>query len=196
MSTHIVNWLLPEQQWADQLTILLGSPTAAQTCLSALMTPDGAGHLLQAHTRLLAAAISGPGALQNAAAAFASDTGPIFGANSPAVAAAPLEDPGTAAELLRATARTDIPAQLDAIQHARSRATGLRDSWYTAAILAAAGNHQAVQQVRAMAAVCRWAADSEERRKELRRRYFAAIRRWCAFTGADPHQITTADLLA
>lgn len=50
-STHIVNWLLPEQHWEILLTHLLGTRTQALTCLSALQLPDEPGHILAAHTR-------------------------------------------------------------------------------------------------------------------------------------------------
>ncbi|WP_405148680.1 PEP-utilizing enzyme [Sphaerisporangium sp. NBC_01403] len=40
MSTHIVNWLLPESAWERFLTDLLGTTSAAMERASALMTPN------------------------------------------------------------------------------------------------------------------------------------------------------------
>lgn len=50
-STHIVNWLLPEQHWDTLLTHLFGTRTQALTCLSALQLPDEPSHILAAHAR-------------------------------------------------------------------------------------------------------------------------------------------------
>ena len=44
MSTHIVNWLLPEESWEDWLSDILGDRGAARACLSALMLPAEPGH--------------------------------------------------------------------------------------------------------------------------------------------------------
>jgi hypothetical protein len=76
----------------------------------------------------------------------------------------------------------------------RTRAARRREAWTTAAILAAAGNYQVVTEIRAMALLLGWAADSEERRKELRERFLTAAHAWCDLTGADPGRITAADL--
>lgn len=146
MSTHIVNWLLPEEHWEAFLTELFGNRAQALECLSALMVPAHAGHILAAHTQR-------QGASDGAAAKSA-------------------------------TFITDRRAQ----------AMARRETWETAAILAAAGNDQAVDEVRALARLLGWASDSEERRKELRDRYLAAAHRWCTTTQADPTRITTTDL--
>lgn len=48
-STHIVNWLLPEDRWEKLASQLLGTKADAQMCLSALQLPDSPGHILAAH---------------------------------------------------------------------------------------------------------------------------------------------------
>jgi pyruvate,water dikinase len=48
MSTHIVNWLLPEDHWERFLADLLGDPGRARACVSALQLPDAPGHILAA----------------------------------------------------------------------------------------------------------------------------------------------------
>ncbi|MFD7577466.1 hypothetical protein [Kitasatospora sp. NPDC059817] len=197
MSTHIVNWLLPEQQWEDLLTDLLGGRHQGRACLLVLNTPDAAGHLLDAHQFLLsnAAAVRDGTDLAAAATAVSARTGTLYGHGSPAAAAMPLEDRTAVAELIVTTARTDTDGQLQAIGDARHRATVLRDAWALAALLAAAGDTAATRQVTALTAVCRWAADSEESRKIQRHRYLAAARRCCERADIDPTAVTTADLL-
>jgi hypothetical protein len=201
-ATHIVNWLLPEQQWEDQLTRLFGDPVKARCCLSALMTPDAPGHLLRAQTQLLTAAthlntdLGAAIETQRVAAAFAETVGPVYGRRSPAVTATAMENPAHVTDVLRSTRNTsNAGAELETITRARDRAVALRNSWRCAAVLAAAGDEQALHAVRAIIPACQWAAGSEERRKELRHRYLATVRRWCTSTGADPAAITTDDLL-
>ncbi len=53
MATHIVNWLLPEDDWAALLHRLLGD--VADACMLTLMTPSGTGHLLRGHLGTLSA---------------------------------------------------------------------------------------------------------------------------------------------
>jgi pyruvate, water dikinase len=48
MSTHIVNWLLPEDQWECRLAALLGDRGRALACMSALQLPAEPGHILAA----------------------------------------------------------------------------------------------------------------------------------------------------
>lgn len=141
MSTHIVNWLLPEAAWHATLTRLLGDTAAASACLSALMTPSTPGRLLHAH--LTADTTAGTGAAQ-----------------------------------------------------ANSQALRLADTWTMALHLAAASDPHATASIRTLAPLARWAADSEERRAELRDRYLAAIPRWRLLTGpgAQETQLTTAHL--
>lgn len=201
-ATHIVNWLLPEQQWEDQLTRLFSDPAKAHCCLSALMTPDAPGHLLRAQTQLLTAATHLNTALdtaietQRVAGAFAETVGPIYGRRAPSVTATAMENPARVTEVLRNTRDNANPgAELETIARARDRAVALRNAWRCAAVLAAVGDEQALHAVRAIIPACQWAAGSEERRKELRHRYLATVRRWCASTGADPAAITTDDLL-
>ncbi|MGW4694081.1 hypothetical protein ACWEO1_17010 [Kitasatospora cineracea] len=197
MSPHIVNWLLPDEQWQHLLAGLLGSDADGRACRLALNTPDATGHLLDAHLDLLdgADALADGGDLATTADILAARAGTLYGAGSPAAAAMPLEDRARAAALLTATAATDTRRQRAAIDEARLRAVRLRDAWHLAALLAAAGNPAATAQVTAAATVCRWAAGSEESRKVQRHRYLAAVRRWCAHHHADPAAVTTADLL-
>ncbi|GAT68870.1 hypothetical protein PS9374_04535 [Planomonospora sphaerica] len=140
MSTHIVNWLLPETAWQDLLTDLLGGPAAASACGSALMTPTAPGRLLTTHLS--------PGPTPSA---------------------------------------TEAPA-------ARQRALQAADAWALALTLAAAGDASRLTAARLVITLSRWAADSEERRAELRDRYLAAVPRWAALTGTDPTRLTVADL--
>ena len=65
-----------------------------------------------------------------------------------------------------------------------------RAAWLGAALLAAAGDAPSLDAVRAMAIALRWAAESEERRRELRERFLAATRAWCARAGLDPATVT------
>jgi len=90
--------------------------------------------------------------------------------------------------LATATAETDVASR-------RAPAAARREAWTTAVLLAAAGNDPMLAEVRALATVLGWAADSEERRKELRERLLAAARAWCDATDADPYRITTKNLL-
>lgn len=134
-STHIVNWLLPEQRWERLLTRLLGDRAGALTCLSALQVPTNPGHILAAD-----------------------------------------------------------PELLDAAAASRTCAAANRSTWETAAI-AAAGDATTADEVRALALILGWAADSEERRKELRQRYLALADHWCQATGIDRAALTTTGLL-
>jgi hypothetical protein len=138
-STHIVNWLLPEQRWEALLTGLLGTRPHALACLSALQFPDHMGHILADH-------------------ASRSSTG---------------------------TQEATVT---------RSRACATSAAWRLAA-LTAAGDTPALPEVRALTAVLAWAAESEERRNELRRRFLDVAASWRAATGRDTATITTTDLL-
>jgi hypothetical protein len=132
MSAHIVNWLLPEDHWETLMAKMLGSRTAARTCLATLSVPEHGGHLL---ARMKTAAQAGSG-------------------NS-------------------ASART---------------------SWLAAALLAAAGDAPSLDAVRGMAITLQWAAESEERRRDLRERFLAATVAWCAKAGLDPAVVTLSDI--
>ncbi|MCU7827270.1 hypothetical protein [Kitasatospora sp. DSM 101779] len=196
MSAHIVNWLLPDDQWQKLLAGLLGSDADGRSCRLALNTPDATGHLLDAHLVLLdgAAALAEGTDLATAAGTLAARAGTLYGDGSPAAAAMPLEDRTRADGLLTAAA-TDTDGQRDRIDASRRRAVQLRDAWALASQLAAAGNPTATARVEALTCVCRWAAGSEESRKVHRHRFLAAARRWCQLAAADPVTITTADLL-
>ncbi|MED7950413.1 hypothetical protein [Streptomyces sp. BE303] len=198
MSAHIVNWLLPDDDWQHLLADLLGGDAEGRACRLALNTPDVTGHLLDAHLVLLdgAAALAEGADLAVAAGTLAARAGTLYGDGSPAAAAMPLEDHARAAGLLSATAATDTTGQRHVIDTSRRRAVQLRDAWVLAALLAAAGDPVSTARVQAMTIVCRWAAGSEETRKVQRHRYLAAARRWCEHHGADPATVTTADLLA
>ena len=132
MSAHIVNWLLPEEHWEAIMAKMLGSRTAARTCIAALSVPENDGHLLAS--------------LKTAA--------PDSGGN-----------PATA-----------------------------RSTWLAAGLLAAAGDAPSLDAVRAMAITLRWAAESEERRRELRERFLAATRAWCARAERDPATVTLSSI--
>lgn len=201
MSTHIVNWLLPEQEWEDLLAELFGDRDRdrARACALTLATPAETGHILGAHEHLLAVADAvrhGKQDIDTAAADIAARSGTLYGTGSPAAAAMPMEDPARAAELLAATACGDTGSGSHAMAAARHRALEVRDAWSLAAHLAATGNPPALEKVRAMVLVTGWAAGSEERRKELRHRYLAAVRRHCEQQGTDATHITARDLLA
>jgi pyruvate,water dikinase len=49
MSAHIVNWLLPEDDWEQLLARLLGDHDSARKCMAALQLPEEPGHILAAH---------------------------------------------------------------------------------------------------------------------------------------------------
>lgn len=132
MSAHVVNWLLPENRWETLMAKMLGSRTAARTCIAALSVPEHDGHLLAS--------------LKTASAAS--------GGN-----------PATA-----------------------------RNTWLAAALLAAAGDAPSLDAVRAMAITLQWAAESEERRRDLRERFLTAVRAWCARAGLDPATVTLSGL--
>jgi hypothetical protein len=195
-ATHIVNWLLPEQEWEDLLTDLFGTVEQARACVFALTTPSDPGHLLHAHRQILSAAgqVREGGDVHQLAAAFAVTAGPVHGTASPGRTALPLEDPTSAAALLQQTAAGQPDTDLATITEARAEAAARRDTWRVAAILAAAGNPEHLRAVSAIVLACRWSANCEERRIELRHRYLAAIRRWCADTRRDPATITIRDL--
>ncbi|MER6401747.1 hypothetical protein ABT263_37795 [Kitasatospora sp. NPDC001603] len=195
MSAHIVNWLLPDDDWQQLLAGLLGADADGRACRLALNTPN-AGHLLDAHLVLLdgTAALAQGADLATAAGALASRAGTLYGDGSPAATAMPLEDLDRAAGLLTATAATDTTGQRELIGTSRRRAVQLRDAWTLAAQLAAAGDPAATARVQALTMVCRWAAGSEESRKVQRHRFLAAARHWCELRGADPATVTTADL--
>jgi hypothetical protein len=53
----------------------------------------------------------------------------------------------------------------------------------------------ALDTVRAMAITLRWAAESEDRRRELRERFLAATRAWCARAGLDPATVTLSAII-
>jgi hypothetical protein len=144
MSAHIVNWLLPEDQWETRMAKLLGNRADARACIAALSIPARAGHLLTQLTRSAAA-----------------------------------DAPGTG------------PGQ---IRQARTDTADRRDRWLTAAILAAAGDAPALDAVRAMVITLEWAAESEERRRDLRERYLALAATWCARTDLDMQSVTIADI--
>ncbi|MFI6883740.1 hypothetical protein [Streptosporangium canum] len=102
-------------------------------------------------------------------------------------------DPG---RLLNAHTRLPLAhtGQAAAVPVARRRALDYAEAWSLAAILAAAGNDQTLTAVRMLIALSRWAADSEERRAELRDRYLAAIPRWCILTSTAPAHLSIAAL--
>ncbi|TWV34736.1 hypothetical protein FRZ03_28130 [Streptomyces misionensis] len=106
MSTHIVNWLLPEPQWESLLTRLFGGQERARACLLALSIPAETGHLLAAHQEVVEAALSvrGGAELGTAAADLASRIGTLYGEGTPAARAMPYEDPAQAAALVQALA--------------------------------------------------------------------------------------------
>ena len=140
MSTHIVNWLLPEDSWEDWLSGLLGDRGAARTCLSALMLPAEPGHIL-AHP----------------------------------------DD--------------HDPQAITVISASRSAADRRRTQWLETALEAAAGDASARERVKTIGSILLWAADSEERRHELRERYLA-LARTCATAMPRPFTLITAsDLL-
>ena len=140
MSTHIVNWLLPEDSWEDWLSGLLDDRGAARACLSALMLPAEPGHIL----------------------------------------ASPSDHDPQASTMISAS---------------RSSAGRRRDRWLQTALEAAAGDADACEQVRTIGDLLRWAADSEERRHELRERYLD-LARTCAMAAPRPFTLITAgDLL-
>jgi hypothetical protein len=144
MSAHIVNWLLPEDQWETRMAKLLGNRADARTCIAALSIPASAGHLLTQLTRTAA-----------------------------------VDVPGTR------------PGQ---IRQARNGTADRRDRWLTAAVLAAAGDAPALDAVRAMVITLQWAAESEERRRDLRERYLALAAAWCARTDLSMQCVTIADI--
>jgi hypothetical protein len=91
---------------------------------------------------------------------------------------AALSVPASAGHLLArltAAAVGEPGAMSGQLRHACDRTAQFRDSWLTAAILAAAGDAPALDAVRAMAITVQWAADSEERRRELGERYLRLI---------------------
>jgi pyruvate, water dikinase len=140
MSTHIVNWLLPEDSWEEWLSGLLGDRGAAHACLSALMLPTEPGHIL-AH---------------------------------------PDDHDSQASTMISAS---------------RSSAERRRTQWLQTALKAAAGDSGACEQVTTIGSLLQWAADSEERRHELRERYLA-LARTCAPAVPRPFTLITAgDLL-
>jgi hypothetical protein len=137
MSTHIVNWLLPEDDWSAHLATLFGDAARAAECLLALMTPSTTGHLLAGHIEQM----------------------------------------------------TTQPSAT----RTRERAGTTRDAWKAAALLAAAGTDDTVTQTRLIAALCAWAATSEESRAVLRARYLDAARRWASLANRDLTALTTRD---
>jgi pyruvate, water dikinase len=140
MSTHIVNWLLPEDSWEDWLSGLLGDRGAARACLSALMLPAEPGHIL----------------------------------------ARPDDHDSQASKVISAS---------------RSSADHRRTQWLQTALEAAADDAGACEQVTTIGSILQWAADSEERRHELRERYLA-LARTCATAVPRPFTlITVGDLL-
>jgi pyruvate,water dikinase len=140
MSTHIVNWLLPEDSWEDWLSGLLGNRGAARTCLTALMLPAEPGHIL-----------ARPG---------------------------------------------DHDSQASAVISAgRASASRRRDRWLQTALEAAGSDTDAREQVRTIGSILQWAADSEERRHELRERYLALARVFAAAMPRPFTLITAGDLL-
>ncbi|MEU8759525.1 hypothetical protein [Streptomyces sp. NPDC048659] len=198
MSTHIVNWLLPEAQWEAYFTLLFGDQERARACLLALSTPAQTGHLLAAHQEVVQAALSvRDGAeLATTAADLAARIGTLYGEGTPAARAMPYEDPQQAAALVQALAESSDPeAEFRQITAARARTTALREAWEAAALLAAAGDRDAVARVRAIVTILAWACDSEERRKVLRHCFLSAVRRWCQVQDRDPATLTTTDLL-
>lgn len=143
MSAHIVNWLLPEEQWETRMTKLLGNRASARACIAALSLPASPGHLLARLT----------------------------------------------------TKATETTAGNHLLTAQRS-AVETRESWIDAVILAAAGDAPALDAVRAMIITLEWAAESEERRRELRERYLALTTAWCADMGLGPRTVTLADISA
>ncbi|MBV7674186.1 hypothetical protein STHAL_32580 [Streptomyces halstedii] len=198
MSTHIVNWLLPEAQWEAFLTHLFGDEGRARACLLALSTPAATGHLLAAHQDAVQAALAvrGGAELGSTAADLTARIGTLYGEGTPAARAMPYEDPAQVAGLVQTLAASPDPeAEFEHITAARARTQRLREAWEAAALLAAAGDPGAVARVRAIVIVLAWACDSEERRKVLRHSYLSAVRRWCQTQDLDPATLTTTDLL-
>jgi len=147
MSTHIVNWLLPEDDWNAHLATLFGDAQRAANCLLALMTPSTTGHLLTGHL-----------------------------------------------QQMKTTATSHNTTTQPSATQTRERAGTTRDAWEAAALLAAAGTDDTVTQIRLIAALCAWAATSEESRAVLRARYLDATRRWASLANRDITALTTRDL--
>ncbi|TDD31229.1 hypothetical protein E1287_27330 [Actinomadura sp. KC06] len=190
-ATHIVNWLLPEERWTTLLTGLFDSRTKAEACMVALQLPAEPSHVLAAHQVLLdAASTSDP----TQAAEHVAATGHLYGSHPPATTATPYEDPDGATVLIATIDPAEAATTSRRMAAHRTTAVSRRDAWQTAAILAAAGDDRAVTEVQAMAAALGWAATCEERRKPLRDRYLATVRRWCATYDLDPARITLDDL--
>ncbi|MET9064436.1 hypothetical protein [Streptosporangium sandarakinum] len=82
-----------------------------------------------------------------------------------------------------------------AVPAARQRALEYAASWSAAVVLAAAGDPHRLTEAQLVITLSRWAADSEERRAELRDHYLAAVTRWAALTGVDAAQLTVTDLI-
>jgi hypothetical protein len=198
MSTHIVNWLLPEAQWEAFLTRLFADEGRARACMLALSTPAETGHLLAAHQDVVQAALAvrGGAELAGTAADLATRVGTLYGEGTPAARAMPYEDPAQAAGLVQTLAASSDPeTEYRQITTARARTQMLREAWEAAGLLAAAGDPDAVARVRAIVTILSWACDSEERRKVLRHSYLSAVRRWCKTQDLDPATLTTAELL-
>jgi hypothetical protein len=198
MSTHIVNWLLPEAQWESFLARLFNDEGRARACMLALSTPAEVGHLLAAHQDVVQAALAvkdGAG-LESTATGLAVRIGTLYGEGTPAARAMPYEDPAQIAVLVQTLAASSDPeVEFRQIALARERTARLREAWESAALLAAAGNQQALASVRAIVTILSWACDSEERRKVLRHSYLSVVRRWCQGANLDPAALTTVDLL-
>ncbi|MDJ0342790.1 hypothetical protein QMK19_23080 [Streptomyces sp. H10-C2] len=198
MSTHIVNWLLPEAQWMSFLARLFDDKDRARACMLALSTPAQTGHLLAAHQDVVEAALAvqGGAELASTSSGLAARIGTLYGAGTPAARAMPYEDPAQIAALVLALADSPDPeAEFRQIALARERTAKLREAWETAALLAAAGDPGAVACVRSIVTILSWACDSEERRKVLRHSYLSVVRRWCLDADRDPAAVTLPDLL-
>ncbi len=101
MSTHIVNWLLPEDHWKRFLAGILGDPGTARACMSALQLPDAPGHILAATTQHSDHAAAGPSSTPDGtnpagtAATAAATTTTGSARRSRACSAGPSRAPGT-----------------------------------------------------------------------------------------------------
>lgn len=176
-----------------------GTPLTATTAAQEEGTSPGGSRSdgVQAEVVQAALAVRDGAQLESIAATLASRVGTLYGEGTPAASAMRYEDPAQTAVLVQALAAASAnpEAEFSHIKTARQRATALRDGWEAAALLAAAGDLNAVAGVRAVVTILAWACDSEERRKVLRHSYLSAVRRWCQLQDRDPATLTTLDLL-
>ncbi|MFC5183193.1 hypothetical protein [Actinomadura harenae] len=192
MALHTLNWLLPDREAVEHLTVLFGDEQAARRCALAQMVPIVPAHLLDLHQRLITTADTGN------FTGFARAVGHL---QAPGLAPAAWEDPAAVAVSVdtlrkRVGGSEGLAEQDDRIRRGRDRAVQQRVDLYAAALLASSGDASAWDRTQAIGVLFPLAADEEEERRRLQGWVLRVLRETAARHHVDAQTLTLDDFAA